>query len=106
MVATHIALSEPKLDGLSLSLRCIKLNDNATNNYMLEWASTRENGYYGEDVTHAMQDCCTIPKTIAIPNANDANSIVITPNVIEIRGEIMLPIKSFKRCYTTSTNNT
>ena len=81
-------LSEPKLDGLSLSLRYKLVKDK----YELEWAATRGNGYIGEDVTHAIHNCTSIPKSIIFSHNR--------PNMIEVRGEIVIPPIEFKHYLT------
>lgn len=83
--------TEPKLDGVSLSLRYQKRNAPSGGNiheYELVWASTRGDGQQGQDVTaavHAMNQ--TIPSQIFTSTA--------LPDVVEIRGEVVLPNSDF-----------
>ena len=69
---------EPKIDGLSCSLRYIRGK--------LDTAATRGDGEIGEDVTANVRTIKAIPKTLL---ANDV------PEVLEIRGEIYLPRGAF-----------
>lgn len=71
-------LTEPKLDGLSLSIR---YNENGT----LQWAATRGDGKQGQDVTLAVSDMGSIPNQIQASGAP-----------VEVRGEIVLPTSVFQ----------
>lgn len=73
-------MCEPKYDGLSCSLLYEK--------GILKQGSTRGNGYEGEDVTKNVRVIDTIP-----PKLKDNNP----PEVIEIRGEVVLFKKDFKK---------
>ena len=68
---------EMKLDGLSISVKYVEGK--------LTQAITRGDGIIGEDVTENVKQISNIPLEL-----ND-------PLTIEIRGEIVLPIKEFKR---------
>jgi NAD-dependent DNA ligase len=95
-------LTEPKLDGLSLSLRYIRRqgteNENVNvHHYSLEWASTRGDGRQGQDVTQAVvEGMTTLPMTLTLPNHQYAvaNSSP-PPQTFEIRGEVVLPKSVF-----------
>ena len=91
-------LTEPKLDGLSLSIRYVlqnesKVGDNDMYKYTLEWASTRGDGSQGQDVTDAvLTGMASLPVSLTIPKTDAPISL---PRVIEIRGEVVLPKSSF-----------
>ena len=70
---------EPKIDGLAISL----LYENG----ILQKGITRGDGVIGEDVTHNIKTIKNIPLSIA--NA--------PKNLIEVRGEIYMPVESFKQ---------
>ena len=72
-------IGEPKIDGLSLNLLYI--------NNKLTSASTRGDGFEGEDVTQ------NIKNTIGIPTFLNGDN---NPDLIEIRGEIYLNKEDFK----------
>lgn len=72
--------AELKFDGLSMSL--------TYENGELAFASTRGDGETGEDVTHNIRTIRSIPLTL---NAKKP------PKLIEIRGEIIIPIKDFEK---------
>ena len=99
--------AEPKIDGLSLSLRYELQNDTKSRGqyiYNFVWASTRGDGSQGEDVTDAVRSAWIkdgigsetkqyfIPHSIAI-NVED---LELSSNAIEIRGEVVLPQDSFR----------
>lgn len=69
-------VTEPKIDGLAISL--------TYRNGKLVQGATRGNGRVGEDVTANIETISTVPKVIE--NA---------PELIEVRGEIYLPIPDF-----------
>ena len=91
-------IAEPKMDGLSLSLRYILQDENKIE-YKLEWGATRGDGKRGENVTDAVNAIENIPKTF-IFNAQHK-----LPDVIEIRGEVVLPTSIFEQ-WTVASNST
>jgi len=93
--------TEPKLDGVSLSLRynkvCLSSSSSSSDttyvNYQLEWASTRGDGQQGQDVTFAVR---TIKESIPHQLKIDSSSSSL-PETFEIRGEIILPNSDFQK---------
>jgi DNA ligase (NAD+) len=77
-------LTEPKLDGLSCSLRY----EQST----LRWAATRGDGSQGHDVTSAIRQ--HVPNRIGISAATDTTQQQ-ERGVVEVRGEILLPKSAF-----------
>lgn len=73
-------ICEPKMDGVALSL----LYENGA----LVCASTRGNGFSGEDVTQNARTISTIPLQLRGQ---------YFPRQIEIRGEVLMPRKGFKK---------
>src|SRR5205823_14171445 len=71
-------VAEPKIDGLAISL--------IYRDGVLERGATRGNGEIGEDVTHNLRTIGSIPLRI-----DDA------PPLIEVRGEVYLPLAAFAR---------
>ena len=80
-------ICEPKIDGLSLNLIYI--------NGSLISASTRGDGKIGEDVTHNILHIKNIPTNLNIDY----------PKIIEIRGEVYLSKKDFKKLNQKLTEN-
>jgi len=74
----QIYAAEPKLDGLAISLRYEQ--------GMLVQAATRGDGAIGEDVTANVRTIPTVPLKLVGTNI---------PDVIEIRGEIIMPKAGF-----------
>lgn len=91
---TLTIVTEPKLDGLSLSLRYTQNRRDSTR-CQLQWASTRGDGTEGQDVTHAVQSLHGIPRQLA---AEDA------PTSFEVRGEVILPTTAFQGLQTNFSN--
>lgn len=73
---------ELKIDGLAISL----MYENGN----LVRAATRGNGLFGEDVSPNVRTVAAIPKTLP------AAGFVKVPRLMEVRGEIYMPITSFK----------
>jgi DNA ligase (NAD+) len=69
--------TEPKIDGLAISL--------TYENGVLVRGATRGDGRFGEDVTQNLRTIGSVP--LRIPDA---------PELIEVRGEVYLPIPAFK----------
>ena len=69
--------TEPKIDGLAISL--------TYENGVLVRGATRGDGRFGEDVTQNLRTIGSVP--LRIPDA---------PELIEVRGEVYLPIADFK----------
>lgn len=74
---------ELKIDGLALSLRY--------ENGILVQAATRGDGRFGEDVTANVLTIDVVPKTLV------SKSKVSIPSVLEVRGEVYLPIDAFEK---------
>jgi DNA ligase (NAD+) len=91
-------LSEPKLDGLSCSLRYERDDDRTT--YTLKWAATRGDGSQGQDVTEAMRRIQALPlqldKKINTTHLSDR---------IEVRGEVVFPKTAFEETQLANFSN-
>jgi DNA ligase (NAD+) len=74
---------EPKIDGLAVSL----LYENG----VLVRGATRGNGEIGEDVTANLRTVQSIPLRLRLEKGETA------PAVVEVRGEIYLPLEGFAR---------
>ena len=86
-------VTEPKLDGVSLSLRYESLSITSGNPIPLElkWASTRGDGTVGQDVTAAAKQMTGIPDTIHLKASSTSKEEI----VLEVRGEVVLPRSAF-----------
>jgi len=73
---------EPKIDGLAVSLRY--------EDGLLTVGATRGDGEIGEDVTTNLRTLSTVPLSL-LPGA------LPFPTVIEVRGEVYLPLEAFGR---------
>lgn len=71
---------EPKYDGLAIEITYI--------NGLLSKASTRGDGYVGEDVTPNIRTIKSVPLKI--------ESTLVVPQYIDIRGEVYMHIKDFE----------
>ena len=74
---------ELKIDGLAMSLRY--------ENGLLVQAATRGDGRVGEDVTANVATIAVVPKRLE-PGAG-----IAVPPVLEVRGEVYLPVEAFER---------
>jgi len=75
-------LLEPKIDGLAVNL--------TYENGVLVRGATRGDGVQGEDVTRNIRTIKAIPLRLAVSKEGDA------PPVIEVRGEVYLPLSGFR----------
>ncbi|MCL4433916.1 MAG: NAD-dependent DNA ligase LigA [Actinobacteria bacterium] len=80
--SAHIVV-EPKIDGVAMSL----LYEDG----LLVQAATRGDGVTGEDVTASVSTIKVIPKKIAAASVSG-----VVPPVLEVRGEVYMPIASFE----------
>ena len=71
--------AEPKLDGLAVTV--------IYRHGKLAQAATRGDGARGEDVTGNVRKIHSVPKTLH----------GMTPEVLEVRGEVFMPLKGFER---------
>ena len=78
--AELVFCAEPKLDGLAISL--------LYQNGQLVRGATRGDGSVGEDVTHNVKTIQNIPLKLQGENI---------PEVLEVRGEVVMPITAFNR---------
>jgi DNA ligase (NAD+) len=76
---------DPKIDGVAMSLRYEK--------GMLVSAATRGDGRVGDDVTHNVRTIRAIPTQLRAARGTNAS----IPEVLEIRGEVFIPLKEFER---------
>ncbi len=82
--ATPRFVAELKLDGLAVSL--------IYENGLLTRAATRGNGKQGEDITANVRTIGSIPLKIPVTPAADSPPV---PEVLEVRGEIVMPNAAF-----------
>ncbi|MFL1781342.1 NAD-dependent DNA ligase LigA [Candidatus Hepatincolaceae symbiont of Richtersius coronifer] len=80
-----IFAAEPKVDGLSLSLRYVDGN--------LKRALTRGDGTKGENITENALTIKNIPKTLVNNQANNGKPSF--PKILEVRGEVYIENKDF-----------
>ena len=116
-------MAEPKIDGLSLSLRFqLRQSESPSSGivYDFVWGATRGDGTQGEDVTEAVQsawmrnnslstsqsedDHFIVPKSFSISALSSSAEVVDPPSILEIRGEVVLPQKAFDEFVATTTN--
>ncbi len=76
-------VTEPKIDGLAISL--------VYRDGVLERGATRGDGIVGEDVTANLRTVRTVPLRLELAEGETA------PALVEVRGEIYLPIAAFAR---------
>ena len=74
---------EPKIDGLAVEL--------VYENGILSVASTRGNGYTGENVTHNIKTILSIPLTLTQTEAQ-----LFIPELLEVRGEVYMETEAFE----------
>lgn len=72
---------EPKVDGLAVSLTYL--------DGRLERGATRGDGFTGEDVTSNLRTIASIPLRIPLQDGGPP------PRILEVRGEVYMPIKAF-----------
>ncbi len=82
-VAAFEYVTEPKIDGLAISL--------VYENGVLVRGATRGDGEIGEDVTHNLRTIGAVPLALASQGRSKP------PPLLEVRGEVYLPIGDFAR---------
>jgi DNA ligase (NAD+) len=80
--------SEPKLDGLALSIHYDK--------GLFSYAATRGDGQVGEDVTHTIKTIKSVPIKLATANP---------PERLDVRGEVFLPKAAFEKLNRQALQN-
>ncbi len=80
--------AEPKLDGLAISLLYKKGK--------LSVAATRGDGTIGEDVSHNVKTIANIPHTLIGDHI---------PEILEVRGEVVMPISAFNNYNKRAISN-
>ena len=80
--------SEPKLDGLALSIHY--------DNGLFSYAATRGDGQVGEDVTHTIKTIKSVPIKLATNNP---------PEKLDVRGEVFLPKAAFEKLNRQALQN-
>jgi DNA ligase (NAD+) len=80
--------SEPKLDGLALSIHYDK--------GLFSYAATRGDGQVGEDVTHTIKTIKSVPIKLATANP---------PDKLDVRGEVYLPKAAFEKLNRQAVQN-
>ena len=82
---------EPKLDGVAANLLYREGE--------LDYASTRGDGKVGEDITHNIRTINSIPLKLK------KNEHFDVPEILEVRGEVFIEIKDFKKINKHSEEN-
>ena len=80
--------SEPKLDGLAISLHY--------DHGLLSYAATRGDGLVGEDVTHTIKTIKSVPLKLATEHP---------PETLEVRGEVFMPKQAFEKLNQQALQN-
>jgi len=80
--------SEPKLDGLAISLHY--------DHGLLSYAATRGDGLVGEDVTHTIKTIKSVPLKLSIDHP---------PEILEVRGEVFMPKLAFEKLNQQALQN-
>jgi len=80
--------SEPKLDGLALSIHYDK--------GLFSYAATRGDGQVGEDVTHTIKTIKSVPIKLATDNP---------PEKLDVRGEVFMPKAAFEKLNRQAVQN-
>ena len=88
--ATLSYVTEPKIDGLAISL--------VYRDGVFERGATRGNGVVGEDVTANLRTIHAIPLRLRGLDRGEP-----VPAVVEVRGEVYLPLTGFERLNETRT---
>lgn len=83
---------EPKIDGLAVELVYEK--------GLLVVASTRGNGYMGEDVTLNVKTILSVPLTLTVPGKGSP-----IPDLLEVRGEIYMETEAFESLNQSRLDN-
>lgn len=78
--AAPLLVADAKIDGVAVSLRYERGR--------LACALTRGDGTTGDDITHNIRTIAAVPLTLDGPGV---------PEVLEVRGEVYLPLKQFER---------
>jgi DNA ligase (NAD+) len=79
---------EPKFDGLSAEL--------IYENGVLVAGATRGDGFVGEDVTANLKTVRSIPLRLREGRNEETGEVVAVPPLIEVRGEVIMPIEKFE----------
>ena len=97
-------LAEPKMDGLSLSLRYeLESSDSQHRVYKFKWGASRGDGTVGEDVTEAVLPLLSTSggREAVIPSEFVVETSSLSsdgpPPVVEVRGEVVLPKTTFAK---------
>jgi DNA ligase (NAD+) len=77
-------VTEPKIDGLSINL--------VYEGGVFVRGTTRGDGYRGEDVTVNLKTIRAISRRMQLPDGEEP------PPVLEVRGEVYMPLSGFRRC--------
>ena len=80
--------SEPKLDGLAISIHYDK--------GLFSYAATRGDGQVGEDVTHTIKTIKSVPIRLASNNP---------PDKLDVRGEVFMPKAAFEKLNRLALQN-